>query len=83
MCAVVAATRDSGAERQAHDALVTLADVATAARAEFSPSEGTTAWLHRARHVADLGWALLGARTRGDEALDRSLARRITDDLGG
>ncbi|WP_143087140.1 FUSC family protein [Geodermatophilus ruber] len=71
----------SAADGRLHDALVQLNEVATAARAELLPPAQATAWLRRSRWVADLGWGLLGARARRDDALAGSLARRIADDL--
>jgi hypothetical protein len=50
-------------------------------RAELDPSAASTAWLLRARWVADLGWALIGARARGDEELVAALEARIRQDL--
>jgi len=44
---------------------------------------GADAWLHRSRQVADLGWALLGARAREEDALGAWVAARITSDLRG
>jgi hypothetical protein len=73
----------SPADARLHDTLVQLNEVATAARAELLPTPSVTAWTQRSRWVADLGWGLLGARARGDDALGASLARRISDDLGG
>jgi hypothetical protein len=79
--AAVAATRDPAGDRRLHDALVVLTEVATAVRGELFPSAASTAWLQRARWVADLGWALLGARARGDDELVATLGRRIAQDL--
>jgi hypothetical protein len=70
------------ADRALHDALVTLHEVATAARAEFSPAPGSSVWLRRSRRVGDLGWALLGARARGDRQLAQQVAGSIHADLG-
>jgi hypothetical protein len=82
--AVAAATSPPGtaADRRLHDRLVQLNEVATAARAELLPTRSGTTETTRSRWVADLGWGLLGARARGDDALAASLARRITDELG-
>jgi uncharacterized membrane protein YccC len=79
--AAVAATRDPAGDRRLHDTLVLLTEVATAVRGELFPSAASTAWLQRARWVADLGWALLGARARGDDELVATLGRRIAQDL--
>ncbi|MCW2699045.1 MAG: Membrane protein of unknown function [Blastococcus sp.] len=79
--AVAAARTGAGADRRLHDALVDLGEVMTAARTELFPPASTSAGLDQARSVADLGWGLLGARARGDDALAAALALRITDDL--
>jgi hypothetical protein len=79
--AAVAAAHEPDADRRLHDALAALSEVATAVRSELFPSPASTAWLRRARWVADLGWALLGARARGDDELAATLARRIEQDL--
>jgi hypothetical protein len=79
--AAVSAAGDRAADGRLHDALVTLSEVATAVRAELFPTAESTAWLQRARWVADLGWALLGARARGDAALASTLGQRISEEL--
>ncbi|WP_141137542.1 FUSC family protein [Blastococcus mobilis] len=82
--AALALTAEPGradVERHLHDALVALSDIALVARAELSPAPATAAWLHQARHVADLGWALLGARARGEDDLTAALTRRIREEL--
>lgn len=81
---VTAAVQPAGddVERRLHDALLALGQVAAASRAELVPDAHAAADLERARHVADLGWALLGARARGERALEEGLARRITAELG-
>ena len=78
--AAVAAARCPGgteADRRLRQALEALGEVMTAARTELFPPPATTAWLGRGRSVADLGWGLLGARARGDDALAAALASRI------
>ena len=70
------------ADAALRDALVAQHEVATAARAELFAAPGADAWLHRSRQVADLGWALLGARAREEDALGAWVAARITSDLG-
>jgi uncharacterized membrane protein YccC len=70
------------ADAALRDALVAQHEVATAARAELFAAPGADAWLHRSRQVADLGWALLGARARAEDALGAWVAARITSDLG-
>jgi uncharacterized membrane protein YccC len=65
------------AERELHDGLVALHDVAAAARGELFSARGADAALDRSRHVADLGWALLGARARRDDALAGAVTARI------
>ncbi|MFQ1000635.1 FUSC family protein [Modestobacter sp. SSW1-42] len=81
--AAVRAPAGAGADRELHDELVALTDVATAARAELFSARGADAWLQRSRQVADLGWALLGARARADDVLAEAVAVRIRRDLGG
>ncbi|MCW2509826.1 MAG: Membrane protein of unknown function [Modestobacter sp.] len=83
--AVAAATAPAGttADRELHDALVSLNEVATAARAELFSARGADVWRRRSREVGDLGWALLGARARGESELAESVARRIRADLTG
>jgi hypothetical protein len=80
--AAVRAAEDRAADGRLHDTLVTLSEVATAVRAELFPTEESAALLERARWVADLGWALLGARARGDAVLASTLVQRIGDELG-
>jgi hypothetical protein len=55
--------------------------VATAARAELFAARGTDEELRRSREVADLCWALLGARARGEDALAIWVAARVRHDL--
>ena len=83
--AVSAATAPAGtpADRELHDSLVALNEVATAARAELFSAPGADVWRSRSREVGDLGWALLGARARDESELAESVARRIRDDLTG
>jgi hypothetical protein len=57
-------------------------EVATAARSELFAAPGADAWVRFCRQVGDLGWALLGARAREEDALDARVAARITQDLG-
>jgi Fusaric acid resistance protein-like len=78
-----AAARPGGpADVALRDALVGQHEVATAARAELFAAPGSDALLRRSRQVADLGWALLGARARQEDALAAWVAARITSDLG-
>jgi uncharacterized membrane protein YccC len=78
-----AAARPNGPEDRAlRDALVAQHDVATAARAELFAAPGGDAALRRSRQVADLGWALLGARGREEDALAAWVAARVEQDLG-
>ena len=70
------------ADQALRDALVAQHEVATAARAELFAATGADAWLRRSRQVADLGWALLGARAREEDALAAWVAARIHHDLG-
>jgi uncharacterized membrane protein YccC len=81
--AVAAATAPAGttADRELHDALVALNEVATAARAELFSAPGADVWRRRSRQVGDLGWALLGARARGEAELAESVAERIRAEL--
>ena len=72
----------SPADAALQDALIAQNEVATAARAELFSAPGADAWRRRSREVGDLGWALLGARARGDEELARAVAARIETDLG-
>jgi hypothetical protein len=81
MRAALDAARSTGADRRLHDALVELTEVATATRAELFPTPDSAAWLEFGRHVADLGWGLLGARARQDGDLAATVAGRITEDL--
>jgi uncharacterized membrane protein YccC len=83
--AVAAASEPAGttADRELHDALVALNEVATAARAELFSAPGADVWRGRSRQVGDLGWALLGARARRESELAESVARRIRADLTG
>ena len=80
--AAVPAAPGGVAEARLREALVQQGEVAAAARAELFPGPAATAWTTRARAVADLGWGLLGARARGDDALAASLARRLPDAAG-
>lgn len=84
-CAVAAAHAPAGspADRRLEDALVTLNEVATAARAELFSAPGADAWGRRSRQVGDLSWALLGARARGDAALAAAVSARIDAELAG
>jgi hypothetical protein len=78
-----AAARPGGpADAALRDALVGQHEVATAARAELFAAPGSDALLRRSRQVADLGWALLGAHARQEDALAAWVAARITSDLG-
>jgi hypothetical protein len=83
--AVAAAVSPAGtpADRALQDALVALNEVATAARAELFSAPGADAWRARSRQVGDLGWALLGARARGDDDLAGAVAAHIRSDLVG
>ncbi|WP_170977628.1 FUSC family protein [Blastococcus sp. CCUG 61487] len=80
---VRAARQPSGhaSDVRLHDALVALDQIAAAARAEPLPRAEVAADLERAEHVADLGWALLGAQGREEEEIEAALRRRITDEL--
>jgi len=80
--AAAAASPGGPADAALRDALVAQYDVATAARAELFAAQGADAQLHRSRQVADLGWALLGARAREEDALSAWVAARIASDLG-
>jgi hypothetical protein len=80
--AAAAAPAGCPADRALRDALVAQHEVATAARAELFAAPGTDTQLHCSRQVADLGWALLGARARGEDALAAWVAARIAHDLG-
>jgi hypothetical protein len=81
--ALTAASTPAGttADRELHDALVALNEVASAARAELFSAPGADVWRRRSRQVGDLGWALLGARARGESELAEAVARRIRIDL--
>ena len=57
-------------------------EVDTTARAELFAVPGADAVLRRSRQVADLGWALLGARAREEDALSTWIAARVRHDLG-
>jgi hypothetical protein len=70
------------ADRALRDSLVGLYEIATAARAELSPAPGTADELRRSRRVADLGWALLGARAQEDPGLAAQVAAAIRTELG-
>ncbi|WP_138761150.1 FUSC family protein [Modestobacter altitudinis] len=80
--AAAAAPPGGPADAALRDALVAQHEVATAARAELFAAPGADRELHRSRQVADLGWALLGARARGGDALAAWAGARITADLG-
>lgn len=80
--AAAGAPPGGAADRALRDALVAQHDVATAARAELFAARGADAWLRRSRQVADLGWALLGAHARQEDALAAWVAARIHHDLG-
>ncbi|MGY1602525.1 FUSC family protein [Geodermatophilus sp. SYSU D00815] len=67
--------------RVLRDALVAQYEIATAARGELSPAPGTAVWLRRSRRVADLGWALLGARAQQRPGLAAQVAAAIRADL--
>ncbi|MGY1725413.1 FUSC family protein [Geodermatophilus sp. SYSU D01062] len=73
----VTAAAAAGDDRRLHAALDHLAEVSAAARAELLPTPALTARVHAARVVADLGWGLLGARARGDDAVAADLGRRL------
>ncbi|WP_299954563.1 FUSC family protein [uncultured Modestobacter sp.] len=79
--AAARAVPGSPADRALHHVLIELNEVATAARAELFPAPGADAWRRRSRQVGDLGWALLGARARGDAALADAVAARIVAEL--
>jgi uncharacterized membrane protein YccC len=80
--AAAAAAAGGPADRALRAALVEQHEVATAARAELFAAAGADRWLRRSRQVADLGWALLGARAREEDALAAWIAARIVHDLG-
>ncbi|MBB3676152.1 hypothetical protein FHX36_001887 [Modestobacter versicolor] len=80
--AAAAAAPGTPADRALRDSLVAQHEVATAARAELFAAPGADAALRRSRQVADLGWALLGARARGEDALAAWVAARVRRDLG-
>jgi uncharacterized membrane protein YccC len=81
--AVAAAAAPPGgpADAALRDSLVAQHEVATATRAELFAAPGADLELRRSRQVADLGWALLGARARGEDALAAWVGARITADL--
>ena len=70
-------------DRALRDALAAQHEVATAARAELFAAPGADVLLRRSRQVADLGWALLGARARGESELAATVAERIRTDFAG
>ncbi|GAB3301940.1 hypothetical protein GCM10027451_05650 [Geodermatophilus aquaeductus] len=76
----VTAAAAAGDDRRLGEALPHLAEVSAAARAELLPTPAGTSRVRAARAVADLGWALLGARARGDHAVAAELARRLAAD---
>jgi hypothetical protein len=81
----LAAARAAGgspADRELHDALLVQNEVALVARAELFSAPGADEERRRSRQVADLGWALLGARARTDGELARAVAGRIERELG-
>src|SRR4051794_37296359 len=80
--AAAAAPPGGPADTALRDSLVAQHEVATAARAELFAAPGADHELRRSRQVADLGWALLGARARQEDALAAWIAARITQDLG-
>jgi hypothetical protein len=69
------------ADHALENALIAQNEVATAARAELFAAQGADAWVRLSRQVGDLGWALLGARAREEDALAAWVAARITHDL--
>jgi hypothetical protein len=81
--AVTAASTPPGtpADLALHDSLVALNEVATAARAELFSAPGADSWRAWSRQVGDLGWALLGARARGDTELAAAVSGHILADL--
>jgi hypothetical protein len=76
-----AAVPGGPADRALEDALIAQNEVATAARAELFAAPGSDAWVRLSRQVGDLGWALLGARAREEDALAAWVAARIAQDL--
>jgi len=80
--AAAAAAPGGPADRALESALIAQNEVATAARAELFAAPGADAWVRLSRQVGDLGWALLGARAREDDALAAWVAARIAHDLG-
>jgi hypothetical protein len=80
--AAAAAPPGGPADRALENALVAQNEVATAARAELFAAPGADAWVRHSRQVGDLGWALLGARAREEDALAAWVAARIVHDLG-
>ncbi|MGY1855520.1 FUSC family protein [Modestobacter sp. SYSU DS0290] len=81
--AAAGAPPGTSADRALQDALLAQEEVTTAARAELFAAPGADAWRRRARQVGDLGWALLGARARGEQELAGQVAARIRAELGG
>jgi uncharacterized membrane protein YccC len=79
--AAAAAAPGGPADRALENALIAQNEVATAARAELFAASGADAWVRLSRHVGDLGWALLGARARQEDALGAWVAARIARDL--
>jgi hypothetical protein len=69
------------ADRELRDALVSLYEVATATRAELSPSPDAAVWLRRSRRTADLGWALLATRAQDEPHLAARISAAIRTDL--
>jgi hypothetical protein len=82
---VTAAPSPAGraADRALQDALIALDEVATAARAGLFSAPGADASRARSRQVGDLGWALLGARVRGDDDPAAAVATYLRRDLVG
>jgi hypothetical protein len=80
--AAAAAPAGGPADRALENALIAQNEVATAARAELFAASGADAWVRFSRHVGDLGWALLGARAREEDALAAWVAARVAQDLG-
>ncbi|CCH86809.1 Membrane protein of unknown function [Modestobacter italicus] len=79
--AAVAAAPGGPADAALRDSLVAQHEVATATRAELFAAPGADLQLRRSRQVADLGWALLGARARDEDVLAAWVAARISQDL--
>jgi hypothetical protein len=80
--AAAAAPPGGPADRALENALIAQNEVATATRAELFAARGADAWVRLSRQVGDLGWALLGARAREEDALAAWVAARIAHDLG-